>query len=454
MSDLSKRFEHLLAETAVIPPGSRVLVAVSGGADSVALLLLLYEAAGRFSLHLEAGHLDHALRPESGADADFVQDLCASLGIALHRKRCDIAETAKAQKGNLEEVARLVRRDFLRNVAKSRQCGLIALGHHRDDQVETFLLRLLRGAGPTGLSGMHILSGEFVRPLLGFDRDEIITYLRDKRQLWREDESNADCRLTRNRIRHELLPLLREFNPRIVPRLEELSRLFAQDESYWDEMTAAALAENCRREEAGFYLPRRLLLETHPALAGRLIRAVLREVRGNLRRVANIHVGDVVSLARGRAPQAEIDLPGCWVGRRYDWLVFRPNPPDSADCAPVLITGPGTFPLPDGRCLAVSLQSDHRGGADTSRVEFSAEEISFPLMIRTSRPGDRFCPEGMAGSKKLKDLFIDAKLTKEARMVQALVVRDNEILWVVGMRRCRGYHVRGSAVLSLSVVGD
>ncbi|MEJ2470156.1 MAG: tRNA lysidine(34) synthetase TilS, partial [Desulfuromonadales bacterium] len=164
MSDLSKRFEYLLAETAVIPPGSRVLVAVSGGADSVALLLLLYEAAGRFSLQLEAGHLDHALRPESGADAEFVQELCSRLGIALHSERCDIAETAKAQKGNLEEVARMVRRDFLRTVARSRQCGLIALGHHRDDQVETFLLRLLRGAGPTGLSGMRMLSAEFVRP--------------------------------------------------------------------------------------------------------------------------------------------------------------------------------------------------------------------------------------------------------------------------------------------------
>jgi tRNA(Ile)-lysidine synthase len=120
----------------------------------------------------------------------------------------------------------------------------------------------------------------------------------------------------------------------------------------------------------------------------------------------------------------------------------------------VLITGPGTFPLPDGRRLLVTLHSDRRNGTDAARVEFSAEEISFPLTVRTARPGDRFCPDGMPGSKKLKDLFIDAKLTKEARAVQPLVVRGNEILWVVGMRRCRGYHVRDSAVLSLSVVSD
>jgi tRNA(Ile)-lysidine synthase len=436
-----------------MPSGCRVLVAVSGGADSVALLCLLNEAAAEFSLSLEAAHLDHSLRSESGEDAAFVQALCARLDIPLTTERRDVAGKARAQKGNLEEVAREERREFLRSTARAKGCSLIALGHHRGDQAETFLLRLLRGAGPAGLSGMRPLSAPFVRPLLRFGRAEILDYLSHIGMAWREDASNSDLSLTRNRIRHELLPLLREFNPNIERRLDDLSALFEQDEAYWSEITTQALAEHGRQDAAGFSLPRQLLLESHPALAGRLVRAALLKVRASLRRIGSVHVADVLAMAEREAPQAEIDLPDCWVARRYDRLLFRGEPPEASGFPPVVMNGPGAYPLPDGRRLLVSVH-DRSLGETALSVEFPAEAVVFPLIIRTFRPGDRLRPAGMDGTKKLQDLFVDAKLTKEARATLPLVVSDDTILWVVGMRRCREHPVRESSrkVLRMSVV--
>jgi len=455
MSDLSLRFQSLLSRSGLIPPQSRVLVAVSGGADSVALLLLLARAAEQFALYLEAAHLDHGLRPESKADLEFVKALCTRLEVSLVAERRDIYRIARARKGNLEETARLERRDFLRRAAQSRDAQLIALGHHRDDQAETFLMQLLRGAGPTGLSGMRMKAECFVRPLLGFSRSEILAYLASEGQPWREDSSNADRKFTRNRVRHELLPLLREFNPNIGQRLADLCSLLAEDEVYWDQLTGQLLAEHCLTEGLGLSLPRSLLLELPPALAGRLVRLALSKVRGDLRQIGRVHVADVLDLASGETPQAEIDLPGCQVARRYERMRFLPLPVEVPCYTPLTIGGPGCYPLPDGRLMQVSVE-DQCLGEGLLVVEFCADEVAFPLTVRTFQPGDRLQPDGMRGSKKLQDLFVDAKLTRESRSTMPLVVRGEEILWVVGMRRCRGYRStrKGRKVVRLSIPPD
>ena len=453
MLDLDQRFQSQLAETGLLPASSRVLVAVSGGADSLALLLLLHDAAASMHLQLEAGHLDHALRAESSADADFVRETCCRLGIPLHREHRDVAAIARQEKGNLEEVARRERRDFLQAVARNRACAFVALGHHRDDQAETFLLRLLRGAGPTGLAGMRPQAGIFVRPLLGFSRDELRAYLREKGQGWREDPSNADTGLTRNRVRHELLPLLHQFNPRIDTRLSQLCTQFAADEAYWQAEMTRLLAAHGERSTDGLSLPRGLLPELPMAVAGRLVRAALGVVRGHLRQIEAGHVESILRLAVSPAAQAELDLPECWVAVRYHRLFVLRRPWGIPAWEPLEIRAEGLYPLPNGRTLRVALQ-DKMSGQGREVAEFSASSVPFPLHIRTVQPGDRLVPSGMKGSKKLQDLFVDAKLTREERAVAPLVVRDGEILWVVGMRRCRNYWPKGSGekVLRLSVV--
>jgi tRNA(Ile)-lysidine synthase len=454
MATLLQRFRRHLDETGIIPHGSRGLVAVSGGADSVALLHLLNGVAGELRLGLHVAHLDHALRPDSPADATHVRELCYALGVPLIEKRIDIAALAKAGRGGIEEVAREARRDYLRDVAKARGCTWIALAHQRDDQAETFLLRLVRGAGTTGLAGMRPIDLPFVRPLLGFSRAELVEWLAGEGIAWREDASNLDVAFARNRVRHELLPLLESYNPAIRQRLNELCRQMADDEDDWSVRVETGLArtailssQECRLSCAG-------LAGESSALAARMVRAALKSVRGDLRRIDAAHIRAILALAVGARPQGELHLPGAWVGRRYGSLFLRRQPPRVVSVAALTITGPGSHPLGDGRILSVSL-ADKPRGEEANAVEFCARQVAFPLQVRASRPGDRLQPEGMTGTKKLQDLFVDLKLPVEDRTAAPLVFGAGRLLWVAGIRRCDGLQPMGSGpVLRLELVGS
>jgi tRNA(Ile)-lysidine synthase len=427
----------LLKEQGLVSVGDRVLVALSGGPDSVALLHLLVGASRRLDLELHAAHLDHALREESREDARFVSSLCSSLGLPLIVERCDVAALARLHRQGLEEAARNQRRRFLLATARKLGCAAIALGHHRGDQAETVLHRLLRGAGPTGLAAMRPRNGLFIRPLLSFSREEILTFLSERRHDFVEDASNRERRFTRNRIRLDLLPLLREFNPRVEEHLAGLARRFGEDEDFWKAEAARALADLRQAGDREAWLDRARLLALHPALRFRVLRLALGEVRGHLDGLAAVHFHALEDLLRNGPVQGEIHLPSAWAARRYQRLWLRAAPPDEYPPFEQVVDGPGTVVLPDGRRLLFGLTEAPRG-EHSGAVEFAACREAFPLTVRTFRPGDRFHPLGAPGGKKLKDFFIDQKVERETRFSLPLV-DAGEILWVVGMRRCAGY---------------
>lgn len=417
-------------------PGETILVAVSGGVDSVVLLHLLYELAGRFGLQLRAAHLDHQIRPESSADADFVRKLCAEWDIPCFVEACDVPALASENKISLEMSGRQARREFLQRQAKRCGARLIALAHHRDDQVETFLLRLLRGSGVAGLAAMQLFRGRWWRPLLDCSRGEILDYAQRRQLQWVDDASNNDPVFVRNRLRHRLVPQLRDINPQFDEHLAELCRQLQADEVYWQQQIEAVLPGLILDSRDGLRLARQALLDLPEALRVRVLRKAICLVRGDLQRLESVHLHAVADLLSGCRSQAQLDLPGCWVARRYETLWLRKLAAKPLPNYDLSLPVPGELQLPCGRRLKAQLPAESMGES-AQVVEFDCAGLDFPLRIRNWCAGDRFLPQGLVGSKRLKRLFGDRKVELEERSRVPLVVSGETILWVVGMRRSR-----------------
>jgi tRNA(Ile)-lysidine synthase len=291
--------------------GETLVVGLSGGADSVALVDALASLRRRRGFRLVAAHLDHRLRPGSAEEAAFCAVLCAQLDVPFRTDTADVRARAAHERGGLEQAARRERYAFLRRVEGEEAAAAIAVAHTRDDQAETLLLRLLRGAGATGLAGMRPRSGDVVRPFLDVSRAEVLAHLRERGLAWREDPSNADLAHRRNRVRHELIPYLEErFNPGIRAALARTAALLA-DEAAHVRAEAEALVARIAREENGALALRRASLAEAPAA---LARAAIREAlvrAGGLTQVGALHVERILQLARAKAPSGRrLPIPG------------------------------------------------------------------------------------------------------------------------------------------------
>jgi tRNA(Ile)-lysidine synthase len=295
----------------LIPDGSNLLAAVSGGGDSVALLHLLTRYARGGRIQLAVGHLDHGLRRGSQADRRFVERLAMQLGLACFADRRDVAALRRKSESP-EEAARRVRRSYLREAAKQAGAELIATGHTLDDQAETVLMRLVRGAGATALTGMALVGpGPFVRPLLHLERDALRAWLDSQALDFREDPSNRDLRFDRNRVRTLALPVLRDLlNPRAARHLVKAAQRFREDALLVDEMAQGAFLACSRIDRSGtVVLDAAAVAQAPAAMANRVVALALRAAGADPRRVAARHIDALIDLAGGGAGR-ELHLPG------------------------------------------------------------------------------------------------------------------------------------------------
>jgi len=406
-----------------LPGSGRTLVcALSGGADSVALLDALTERARRDGFELVAAHLDHGLRPSASADAAFCGELCGRLGVRLVAARGDVRARARREKGTLEELARAERYAFLRRVKDETGAVAIAVAHTEDDQAETFLLRLLRGSGGAGLQAMRPRSGDVLRPLLGVSRAEVLAHLGARGLPWREDETNRDHAFARNRVRHELIPYLEHhFNPRLRPALARAAELLAAEQLLLD-----ALVKAPDRDASGSVTLALGELRAVPEALARLrVRKAL-EVTGGLRGVGERHVRRILELAgRAAASGRWLALPG---GRsasiRFDRLRIGPaRRHEDRFAFPLAV--PGRVELPGG----VALVAEPAGAPAVSEAVGGVVGVpQGPLLVRTRRAGDRVRVRGRARS--LKRYLIEERVPAEERAHLPLVAVGRDVLWL------------------------
>ena len=417
--------------------GESVLAAVSGGADSVALLDVLGALAGEWSLTLHAVHVNHGLRPGAEADATFVRDLCAQWNVPLHVER--VAVRREPPWEGLEAEARRARYAAFREVAKRTGAQRIATAHTADDQAETVLMRILEGAGPRGLAGIAASRGMLIRPLLDARRADVEAHLRARGVTWVEDESNRDPRFLRNRIRHQVLPFLAEIiEPSIVDRLVRSATLVRSMVEDLERAAAHELARLAQRAPEGFILrvsdlgalPHELAAET-VRHAGRVLghgAALRRHAHQALQRL----------LVPG-AVSGSFRMGGLVVERSGRWL--RVGPPRLPPLAPRVLPVPGTIALPEigavieARCFPKP--PGYAAPRDTLLAAFDADLLPERLDIRSRRTGDRFAPFGGPSERRLKSLFIDAGVPRWSRPRVPLLEAAGDIIWVAGLRRGR-----------------
>jgi tRNA(Ile)-lysidine synthase len=450
---MKKDVQTLIREHALIAQGDHVLVAVSGGADSMALLQVLCDLRADLDLTLTVVHLDHGTRKgDSAADAAFVEALAADLDCGFTGERVDVPACARRRGVSFEMAARDERYAFFARAATACKAGVVAIAHTADDQAETVLLRLVRGAGVTGLGAMAPRTTRdgvtVVRPLLNVTRRAVEAFLRSRQVSWREDVTNRDRAFLRNRVRHELVPLLQaRFNPGIAATLHRTAEVLRDEDAWLDELTRALLV-SCREDDdlavdrlrAVPLAARRRILRRWLMEAGVPVEGVGFDTAERLERL--------VSAVRGTG---RVPVPGAWtVQREYDRLrvVKGAEPPAGAEFRAALAV-PGETLVPEAdlwvRCVVEpGLVKDRPGrpGRLPARASLSAAAVGRKrLVIRSRQPGDRMRPLGLRGSKKLQDILVDAKVPSSRRDRVPVVACGGEIVWIPGYRVARGWEV-------------
>ena len=390
----------------LIPPGSGVLCALSGGADSMYLLCRLLEGREKYGWTVQAAHLNHGLRPTARRDEDFVRDWCGKRDVPLTVGHAAAGELARREGLSIEEAGRVLRYAFLEETARREGLELIATGHHAGDNAETVLMNLIRGCGLNGLTGIPERRGNIVRPMLEASRPEIEGYLTAHHVPHVEDETNADPAYTRNKVRHQLLPLLEELNPRAAAHIAAAARRLGEDEELLSAQAAPLIAQGLDIPD-GLALPVRALREAPRPLALRACAMLLE--RAGLGGEA-VHLENILSIAAGDGPSAHVDVPGGSVRRQYELLVFSPGPePEPGPPPPMeLVEGKSRW----GDWTVTCIQGTCPEKAYISPWEFYLEPGRYT--IRPRREGDRIAL-GPRPSKTVKKLMIDEKIPARRR---------------------------------------
>jgi len=434
-----QKVKKIIEKYGMISPGDKILVAVSGGPDSVCLLHILNRYAREMALELHIIHINHGIRKrESKREEKFVSDLACGMGLPITVKSLDVPTYARRKGLTVEEAARDVRYRSLESLATKLGFGKIALGHTASDQVETVLMHLLRGSGPQGLSGMppvrKLGSSSIIRPLIEIDREEILNYLKENNLTFCLDSSNRRTEYFRNKIRLKLLPLLRKnYNKNIEGALLRLSEISKEENAYWDRVVERVFRKVVSMESGKISVDFKKFLRYNVIVQ----RRVLYRLLGGIVSLRQI---DAIRNLAHKGSQGKRIYPGknLSVRKEGDFLIFLSSPERRFKRFDYAIRVPGKNEFGElNLTLNTRIVNFHPVSHKLANTAyFDIDKINWKgLVLRNRREGDRFRPFGLRGTKKLSDFFIDSKIPRHLRDRVPLLVDGDDILWVVGIRR-------------------
>ena len=455
-----------IREHGLLKPGDRVGVAVSGGADSVAMLRVLLELRAELGVVLSVLHFNHKIR---GADADederFVAGLAARQGLEFYRSSADVPGYAVEHKLSLEAAGREARYQFFESFFERRALDVVATGHTMDDQAETVLMRLLRGAGTRGLGGIYPQRtvagcgggavGRIARPLLGVRRAEVLDYLRGLQQCWREDATNVDLQYTRNRIRHGLIPLIEtRFQPNAVAALAQLAKVAREEENYWEVELAQimpAVVQTPGSDTCRLAVNMARLAVLHLAQQRRVLRACAQKLGVTLDyEHLTLLLRAAHCEAKGKARSEVCELPGGWVVlREQQELRFEPRPDrvPAPPCYEYRLPIPGEVEIAEvGRVIRAFLRPANPGASGYNPEQWlDPAALGTEVVIRNWQPGDRLWPAHSKGPKKVKELFEERHVCAAERPSWPVAVSGGKVAWSRGFGVSAEFQPSGSS---------
>ncbi|GER67628.1 tRNA(Ile)-lysidine synthase [Weizmannia acidilactici] len=446
MLPFEEEVSNFIKKHRLIEKGDHLLVAVSGGPDSLALLHFLATRSERFHAKITAAHIDHMIRGEASYnDLLFVESFCKTLQIGCETARIPILEKMKEEGLGLEETARKYRYGFLAETMGKIKANKVVFGHHGDDQIETVLMRLTRGTGGKGRAGIPFrrpfAKGEIIRPLLGTTKKEIESYCLHYRLKPRTDASNESPAYTRNRFRSVVLPFLKEENPQVHAHFQRFSEELLEDEAFLYGLAQEKIQEALAVEGRSCTLDIPKFKRMPLPLQRRGIHLILKYLyNSDLKNITAIHTDAIIKLAGSPHPSGRVDLPGgVKAVRDYGRCIFAFREPAAGITTYQYDLDEGMeIDLPNGYTIRLEKQEISYSYLPKNMLLLHVNDISLPLIVRTRKPGDRIEVKGLDGSKKVKDIFIDEKISKPERDIWPVVTDSNgTILWLPNLKKSR-----------------
>lgn len=446
---MKRRVLNIVREYRLIEGNDNILIGLSGGADSMALLYILLELQERIDFNILIAHVNHGVRGDDAlGDQKFVEKQAKKLNIPYYTKNVDMVGYGKGKGITSEEAGRELRYGFFRDILKDAGGGKIAVAHNKNDQAETLIMRFIRGTGVDGLKGMEYIAGDIIRPILGINRKDIEEYIEKNNIEIVTDMTNFQPIYNRNKIRLELIPYIKEnFNPNIIEAMWRMSEISAIDSDYLEKQTEEKYMDLVKSEGMGIVvLDANGFLDLHTSMSQRVLRNSVLRVGGSLQGISEAQISNAMYLIESKETGKEVHLSNnITIRTSYDEVIIEIRSEEGQEDYNYEFEYPGLVNLYKiGYYFNIEILSREKYFDEKKNVRtkyFDLDKINGNLRLRNRRNGDRFVPFGMKGSKKIKDYFIDEKIPKDLRDKIPLIVDKESILWVIGYRTDEKYRI-------------